>query len=582
MRQENFSYRVAEACYFEVTRIIKGSSSEWSVSKEGNALIDPERTADNYELVPHHEALNPANIGKEERGKAIAAYHKAVTGRSARMNGQEKQLSKAVGLIVSLPRTYLTIDYGLTEKEYAAIAHRVEHEGKEEPDSFYYKSAMKKIRDYRYSEEEKKKIGEFFEAAFESWLIVAGIRRQDVLYAVVHMDESFPHLHVMALPTCIKENGEITFSADKYNYRRTHYYDTLHTNMIREMARRGIDASGLLNGATKGKGFLPAEHTREQREKGVRQAHEISILKQHKEEVLQATESAEVDMMIQQNACQVMSESMEYMEAQTLELKNNRTKLLAEKETLVDEIEAKKTELVMMDGEIAMGQKQLLEIEKKRSETMRITEKEMKKYRKELQRTQKAGDKPNITLYQYERIMNSLMLSEEIDRKREELEEDRRNFERLVAERAREMLPEELKQAKKDKEFCDYWLTRAERLEVYEVELVKAAETIEARENEVMRREQALEEALEERAYTLFREMKEKFFKTVAQALVKLKDAIAKVLGCFLGFEIQERVNGAINQEIDQFVDNLDSMCREKTDGIEGIMPEERDIVDEE
>lgn len=87
---------------------------------------------------------------------------------------------------------------------------------------------------------------------------------------------------------------------------------------------------------------------------------------------------------------------------------------------------------------------------------------------------------------------------------------------------------------------------------------------------------------MEERAQNLFREMKEKFFKKVMQALAKLKDAIAKVLGCFLGFEIQERVNVAINQEIDQFVDNLDSMCREKVDGIEGIMPEERDIVDEE
>lgn len=368
MRQDNFSYRVAEACFYEVMRIIKGPASDWSVAKEGNALINPERTADNYELVPHHEALNPANIGKEERGKAIAAYHKAVTGRSARMNGQEKQLSKAVGLIVSLPRTYLTIDYGLTEEEYAAIAHRIECDGKEEPDSFYYKSAMKKIRDYRYSEEEKKKIREFFEVAFESWLIVAGIRRQDVLYAVVHMDESFPHLHIMALPTCIKESGEITFSADKYNYRRTHYYDTLHTDMIREMTDRGIEAGGLLNGTTKGKGFRSIDYTREQREEGVRQALELLILKQHKEKVLQATEAAKVDWMIQQNACQVMSENMELLE--------------------------------------------------------------------------------------------------------------------------------ELKQVKENREYCEYWLPRAELLEAYEAELVKAAETIEAREREVARREQALEGGL--------------------------------------------------------------------------------------
>ena len=76
--------------------------------------------------------------------------------------------------------------------------------------------------------------------------------------------------------------------------------------------------------------------------------------------------------------------------------------------------------------------------------------------------------------------------------------------------------------------------------------------------------------------------MKEKFFKMVVDAIIKLKNAITKVLGDILAFEIRERVNGAINQEIDRFVENLDGMCHEKADGTEGIAPEEWDIVDEE
>ncbi len=582
MRQDNFSYRVAEACFYEVMRVIKGSTSNWSIAREGNALIRPERTPDNYEIIPHHKGLNPMNIGIEDRGKAIAAYHKAVTGRSARMNGQEKQLSKAVGLIVSLPRTYLTIDYGLTEAEYAAIAHKIERDGKEEPNSYYYKSAMKKIQDYRYSEEEKKMIREFFEAAFESWLIVAGIRCQDVLFAVVHMDESFPHLHIMALPTFIKENGEVTFSADKYNYKRTHYYDTLHTKMIQEMAQRGIDASGLVNGVTKGKGFRPADFSKEQREEGVRQARELSILNRQKEAVLQAVEATEVDLMIQQNACMGMTESVELLEEQRLEAKNNQEKLLSENETLANEIESKKSELAMVDGEIVMGQKELSEIARKRSEMLGITEKELKKYRKELQRIQKTGDRPNITQYEYERLLNTVRIREELAQEREKLEEDRKNIDRIVAERAREMFPEELKQAKKDKEYCDFWLPKAEILDTCENELARRMDLLIEREKEVTQREGALEEVVEVRAQILLREMKEKFFKMVVDAIIKLKNAITKVLGDILAFEIRERVNGAINQEIDRFVENLDGMCHEKADGTEGIAPEEWDIVDEE
>lgn len=581
MRQENFPYKEAEACYYEVTRIIIGPSSEWSVTKEGNALIDPERTADNYEIVPHHEALNPANIGKEERGKAIAEYHKAVTGRSARMNGQEKQLSKAVGVIITLPRNYLTVDYDLTEEEYAAIAHKVERGDKKDVESAYYKSAMNKHQEHKYSEGEKKEIRKFFDTAFKAWLKVAGIREQDVLYAVVHMDETFPHLHIMALPTYVKENGEITFSTDKYNNRRTHYYDTFHTDMIREMARYGIDASGLLNGVTEGRGFRPADFSREQREEGVLQALELSMLKQYKEKVLLATEAVEVDMMIKQSACQGLVESMEQIDSQALEVKNNREKLLTEEQTLVESIEAKKLEFDMVKGEIAMGRKELSEIAKMRSEETGITEKELKKHRKELQRVQKTGGRPNITQYEYEKLVNTAQAREEIDRKREELEEERRNFEQMVTQRAREMFPEELKQAKKDKEYCDYWLSRAELLETYEAELVERTETIEARENEVVRHEQALEESVEKRAQELFRQMKELFFRMVMDAVVRLKSAITKVLGGFLAYELRNRVSHAIEQEVDLLKKEIDNLCHERGDGMDVSSSAEWDIGDE-
>lgn len=61
-------------------RINKGAVSEWSVLKEGDALIDIERTPDNYELVSYHEVLNPSYFSKksvEWNGFWIACRNKS-------------------------------------------------------------------------------------------------------------------------------------------------------------------------------------------------------------------------------------------------------------------------------------------------------------------------------------------------------------------------------------------------------------------------------------------------------------------------------------------------------------------------
>jgi len=284
MKQVNITYAKADGYYYEALRINKGTSSEWSKYKEGNALIDTAKTELNYELIPHHKALNPSNFRKNNRGHGIADYHKSVTGRTARMKGEEEQLSKAIGCIITLPRDYITIDYGFTNEEYDAIAHHIESGSKKEYDSAYYKSAISKINGHEFTEEEQALIKNFFTAALKSWQKNANIRDEDMLYAVVHMDESYPHLHIMALPTVEKENGVITFSTSKFDNKKTHYYDHLHENVIKEMASLGIDASGLVTGATRGKGFTPAELSHEQREESVRLAAHNAILKKQQEQ----------------------------------------------------------------------------------------------------------------------------------------------------------------------------------------------------------------------------------------------------------------------------------------------------------
>ncbi len=272
MKQINLTYAAINSCFFEAMRLNKKESTEWSINNDNNALIDSTRTHLNNELIPHHNALNPDDYNKRNRGQGIAEYHRFVTGRSARMHGAEEQRSKAIGCIITLPRDYLDIDYGLTDKEYAAIENHIENSdqnhgaNKIAPTSEEYNSAIDKIRNHEWSKDEVAKINTFFEAALKSWQKIATIRNEDMLYAIVHYDESWPHLHIAALPTIVKEDGSITYSTSKYSNRTTHYYDTLHRKMINEMKEYDINASGLLNGKTMAQEFLPADKNYEERD----------------------------------------------------------------------------------------------------------------------------------------------------------------------------------------------------------------------------------------------------------------------------------------------------------------------------
>nr|MCR5734397.1 plasmid recombination protein [Lachnospiraceae bacterium] len=305
MKQRNFTYAEAESAYYEEERISTGSVSEYSSAKQGNALIDPSKTHLNVDLIPHHPALNPADFNKHHRGRGIAEYHKQVTGRSARMNGSNAQKSKAVGCIITLPREYLQINYGLTDREYIAVERYVESGCRKKPKSKDFNSAMEKISHYSLNESERQLIIKFLMSALRQWQKNAGIRDEDMLFAKIHFDETFPHLHAMGLPTVEKEvlnpetgklEKKITFSTGKYNNHTTHYFDHLHENIIRGMMiEDGIDGSGLLNGATKGKGCTAADFNHEQREAYAETAYMNIALKNRRNDL-----QNEVDALVQE------------------------------------------------------------------------------------------------------------------------------------------------------------------------------------------------------------------------------------------------------------------------------------------
>ena len=305
MKQRNFTYAQAESAFYEASRTDMGRSSEWSSMKEGDARIDPTKTHLNIEVIPHHPSLNPADFHTHHRGRGIAEYHKLVTGRSARMRGSNEQKSKAVGCIITLPKDYLKFNFGMTDGEYIAIERYIESGCSRKPKSQDFISAIEKISHYSFNESERRLIIEFLSSAFRQWQKNAGIRDEDVLFVIIQFDETFPHLHAMALPTVEKEvlnpetgktETKITFSTGKYNNHTTHYFDHLHENIIRGMMiEDGIDGSGLLNGATKGKGCTAADFNHKQREAYAETAYMNIALKNRRNDL-----QNEVDALVQE------------------------------------------------------------------------------------------------------------------------------------------------------------------------------------------------------------------------------------------------------------------------------------------
>ena len=307
MHQENFTFSQARQCYREAYRlnleINKTTEKSEKASdivanthtplNDSQALIDAKKKELNFELCQPHKCLSSAEYDTDYSGRGIADYYRKVIGRSPRMKGDNKYQSKAVGCIITLPKDYIEYNFGLSRKEIIAIEKVVENDYKYDKNTDY-QSAIKKISNYNFTDNDIKKIKEFFEAAYAAWKINANIRDEDILYAIVHMDESFPHLHIMCLPGVVKQKkdpdtGEIS---ERFSYTTSifapPYYENLHKNVIQIMKDVfGIDATGLLNGKTKENKFIPSEFTRNQREESVRLSRINDVLKKENEKLNQ-------------------------------------------------------------------------------------------------------------------------------------------------------------------------------------------------------------------------------------------------------------------------------------------------------
>lgn len=324
MRVDKFTYAQVEGCLYEAIRaIVKKGKVE--AEREGKALIDTSMSHLNKTEV--HDCLKPmatppkrkngklyvkdkdGNEVEYQRGQAIANYHNSQVSsgyQKARMNGSEAQLSKAVGFIVTLPKDYIqSVIPDLTDAEYEYLTNKLEAEGLHKPfttDEVYETSLRMKFGRHQWTNEEIEKAKDFLLSSKDCVLDEMGIRSEDVLFYSIHFDESFPHLHCMALPTVEKTyekdvyggrggkkllhkqgDKEITYSIGKFYETNKEgeyiFFKDFHQHIVDKMEEKGFDASGLIQGVTAGdKQFTPSSMDRTQREESVRKAMEIAAL----------------------------------------------------------------------------------------------------------------------------------------------------------------------------------------------------------------------------------------------------------------------------------------------------------------
>lgn len=220
MRCDKFTYDKVDGCFYEAMRV--NIHADINPEYEGNANIDPTLSHLNV-VVTKHRCMNPSNYAKHNRGVQIAEYHKEVTGKAARMQGTKDQQSKAIGFIITLPRNYFEEKIELSEEEENYLNGL---------DDFNWDkltqgrstdtigmNLYKRLSKMEFNENERNEIITFLSDAAKAACEVANIDDEDILYSVIHFDESFPHIHCIGLSSekTVYEENVVDKRKCKYN-----------------------------------------------------------------------------------------------------------------------------------------------------------------------------------------------------------------------------------------------------------------------------------------------------------------------------------------------------------------------------
>lgn len=186
----------------EAIRIIEAYT--YDAKREPKALLDIEKdTANNRTLILNEKLLHKHTGGKTIRG--LREIYKDISGRDPAKNATIR------ATILTMPINEIKgLDFGLTKAEAVALEKYNNEEALEVGDQTLLESAKEKLIHLEYTPEQLEQIYAYFEKVIDAICKVNGVKRSDVLYAVVHCNgESSPHLHLGFVPAVyIKDRTE--------------------------------------------------------------------------------------------------------------------------------------------------------------------------------------------------------------------------------------------------------------------------------------------------------------------------------------------------------------------------------------
>jgi hypothetical protein len=249
---------------------------------------------------------------------------------------------------------------------------------------------------------------------------------------------------------------------------------------------------------------------------------ELTVVQSEQQDIVEAAKEAVTRVRLEENKLAIVKDNYK---------------------TLSEVADQRKNELVMIEVEKALQEKELEELRQKNC-AVALSQKEYQKKQKELKKIL-IRDKPiSVNRYEYERLLAANRTAEDLIKREKELTEKEKSFAIQVQEAVRKRFPEELQIAREDKAYCDEWLSKARGVEKKEKELL-------GREENVSWRERTLEAEAENRAQDLFRELRDNSFEKMREKLLNLKNSVLNVLDKLLPkvlfAEIRESISKVFN-----------------------------------
>ncbi len=195
---QNINFKTAIGHAQEADRKLDGYRPDVNDGVQRRAILNKEKTKDNLTVILRD--CMDKEPGTRNQTNDLKQYYKERFGKDPRKD------ATVTSIFLGMPKNYLPADFHLTDPEYHALCDELANHPI--TDHKALASAHKKVLSRDFSDSEKEQIYEFIEKSVKAICKVFGVKEEDVLYCIGHLDESFPHIHCAILPAMYIKDQE--------------------------------------------------------------------------------------------------------------------------------------------------------------------------------------------------------------------------------------------------------------------------------------------------------------------------------------------------------------------------------------